>query len=106
MSNVHLPENPALLMSVAVHPAVWTEWRSDGAVFQVRVSEAGKTTTVFSKMLNPVHVSLDRRWNDVVIDLQAFGGKTVDVLFDALPGPAGDDYADWCLWGEPRVVGR
>jgi hypothetical protein len=104
--NVHLGQSPVFLVSLAIHPHVWAETAGDGAVFQVEISDGAKASTVLTRLVNPIHVPADRRWNDVEVDLAAFHNQMVTITIKSLPGPAGNDYADWCLWGNPRIVDR
>ncbi len=101
---VPLGDNPVFLTSVAIHPAVWPDMAGDGAVFRVEIVDGGKTSTVLEKAINPAHVTADRRWNDLAADLSQFKNKTVTIVFTTLPGPKGNEYADWCIWGAPRIV--
>ena len=38
------------------------------------------------------------------VDLSHFGGQSVEIIFEALPGPAGDVAYDWGGWSTPVLV--
>ena len=102
--NVKLGENPKLSLYIALHPHVWTDLGNDGAVFQIMVSQYNHDRVLVEKFINPVRISAERRWNPLVVPLSEYKNQTVDICFHALPGPANNDHADWCLWAEPRIA--
>ncbi|PWU00635.1 MAG: hypothetical protein C5B51_24785 [Terriglobia bacterium] len=106
LQQVPLGADPILLVSIGIHSQVWTDPGGDGAVFEIDVSDGTKSTTVLNRFLNPSHVPSDRRWVDVTADLSQFRNETVNITLKSLPGPAGNDYADWCIWGDARIVER
>lgn len=106
LHDVKFGPNPILLVSIGIHPHVWPENNSDGAVFRFDVSNGPNSVTVMNRFLDPTHVPAERRWNDLTADLGQFKNESVTISIKSLPGPAGNDYADWCLWGEPRIVER
>jgi hypothetical protein len=100
--NVKLESGSSLLVSLGIHPEVWT--LTDGAVFEIQVSDRKGVTTVLSRHIDPGHVTTDRRWTEVTVDLARFGSGPVDLLFVANLGPSGKDLGAWCLWAEPRII--
>jgi len=56
------------------------------------------------RYLDPKHNPADRRWVDARVDLSRFGGETVQIIFEATPGPAGDANYDWGGWSWPVLI--
>ncbi len=103
---VKLSTNPVFHAYLSIHMQIWKDMRSDGAEFQVLVSQAGHTQIVLDQFINPSHDASQRRWNEVEADLKEYRNQTVDLVLRALPGPKNDEYGDWCIWGDPRIVQR
>jgi hypothetical protein len=88
-------------------PAVWLEDRSDGAEYNVYVRSLAEPHTlrrVYSRTLDPGHRPEDRRWFDARVDLSPYGGQAVELVFEVLPGSAGDASYDWGGWSSPQLV--
>ena len=104
---VDVPERAGLHFGLGMDPAVWSPDKGDGVEYNVYVrhpDEPYKLYRVFHRYLDPKRNSDDRHWLDQVVDLSAYGGQTVDVIFEALPGPAGDANFDWGGWSMPVLV--
>jgi len=110
---VDVPERAGLHFGLGMDPAVWSPDKGDGVEYNVYMrypDEPYKLYRVFHHYLDPKN-SLkaagnpdDRHWQDQVVDLSGYGGQTVDVIFEALPGPAGDANFDWGGWSMPVLV--
>ncbi len=71
----------------------------DGVGFTIEVKDAtGKIRKLFSNYIDPKHNLRERKWMDGALDLSAFRGQTVDLLFSTDPGPRGDTAFDWAGW--------
>ncbi len=90
--------------AVAIHPHVWAEGNADGAEFVLEVACDGQVRRLWSATVDPFSRPADRAWRPVDVDLGEFAGRTVDLILRNGPGPAGNAYADWCLWGEPALT--
>jgi hypothetical protein len=66
---------------------------TDGVTFRVAVDGAD---------LWQRHV-LRTGWNDAVIDVGLYGGRTVPVRLTTHPGPAGNPSCDWAVWSQVAV---
>jgi hypothetical protein len=100
---VTIPPDAVLRTAAALRPDVWFA-PGDGALFRIGVSD-GKTYTEFWRQpIRPQEVPADRRWFPVEIDLSAFAGQRVEVIFNTEPGPSGNAVSDACVWGAPRIV--
>jgi len=70
-----------------------------------RLGRAARCATYpYNRYIDPKNNPEDRRWQDQVVDLSSYGGQTVDIVFEALPGPAGDANFDWGGWSTPVIV--
>lgn len=77
---------------------------TDGCEFIVEWAEAtGKTTTLFSRLLQPASVEADRGLQDFDVALPPGGGRLV---LRITPGPAGDIVCDWAYWTDLRFSPR
>jgi len=90
-----VPKRAGLHFGLGMDPTVWSPDKGDGVEYNVYVQRPDE----------PYKLSDDRHWLDQVVDLSAYGGQTVDVIFEALPGPAGDANFDWGGWSTPVLVG-
>jgi hypothetical protein len=59
--------------------------------------------------VDPFNNQADRRWIPVMVDLSAYGGEQVDLIFNTYASPPnvpGNPDNDLPLWGTPEVVIR
>jgi len=92
-----------LQFGIGINEEAWQKG-TDGVVFSVSIRRAdGRQTKVFSRYLDPVHVTTDQRWIDVELSLNQFAGSEVALILDAAPGPNGNHTADWSAWSSPRM---
>ena len=115
--DLELDQETTLAFEVAMDPASWTE-AGDGVTFFVAVKPgpdgsgraADKTASdaepvhLWSTTINPKQNWADRRWHAFTVDLSAYSGRAVTLVFQTGPGPAGDDRYDWAGWGAPRLL--
>jgi hypothetical protein len=99
---VAMPNDAWLETSFALKPEVWQK-PTDGAQFRIGVSE-GRT---YDELLRQVVVPArgDMRWFTARLDLSAYAGRTVKVIFNTDPGPPGATSVDFdeAVWGAPRI---
>jgi hypothetical protein len=100
---VQVPERAVLHTAAALRPDAWAH-PTDGALFRVGVADQEVYTEFFKRMVRPHDEPGDRNWIPVAVDLSAYAGRTVKVIFNTEPGPQGDSFADACLWAAPRIV--
>jgi len=67
-------------------PQVWRPDKSDGVEFVVRIEAADGHHELLRRYIDPKSRPEDRRWNDITIDLSAYGGQSVQLTLLALPG--------------------
>ncbi len=104
---VTLPNDAWLRTAIALDPKAWTA-EGDGVLFRIGVSDGRTYDELFKQDVNPFRSSGDRRWIPVAIDLSAYGGRQVDLIFNtnaSLPG-ASDTRNDFGLWGAPAIYLR
>ena len=94
---------PSFHVFTAIHPAVWNEAGADGAVFRVEVVLDGNKDVLLERMINPYVDSSERSWSQIRVDLKRFENKQIDIILSIDAGKAGNDYADWAIWGSPDV---
>lgn len=101
-----------LVFDVAVDPASWGE-AGDGVTFRVTVGPgagqaggAGGERVLWTRYIDPKANPADRRWHSFALDLAAYSGRTVSIVFETDAGPAGDPCYDWAGWGAPRLLGE
>ena len=103
---VALPQKPTLRFGLGVAPEVWSQ-RGDGVESNIYVRDPDEPSVlyrVFTRYCDPKNNPDDRHWFDERVDLSRFGGLTVDVVFEILPGPAGDADYDWAGWSDPVLI--
>lgn len=109
---VKVPDDGWLRVAVGTKPESWTQ-EGNGTYFFVGVSaSAGASKTfdeLFSQHVNGFANAGDRRWIPVWVDLSAYSGEEVDIIFNTRSGPPNvpdDPRHDSALWGSPEVVVR
>jgi hypothetical protein len=105
---VTLPNDAWLRTAIALEPEAWTK-EGDGVLFWIGVSDGRTYEPLFKQSLNPFGVPGDRRWVPISIDLSAYGGRQVDIIFNTyagLPGGANDSRNDLAFWAAPAVYLR
>lgn len=101
--HVQVPEGAVLNAAVALMPHVWT-LNGDGAQFRIGVSDGTRYEELFRQIVNPFYVEGDRRWIPVRLDLSAYEGEKVEVIFNTDPGQSGNAVNDAAVWGEPKIL--
>jgi hypothetical protein len=59
---------------------------------------------LLNNYIDPKNNPEDRRWFDEQVDLSQFGGQSVEVIFEAGPGPEGNLNFDWGGWSTPVLL--
>jgi membrane protein YfhO len=93
--------------SCALDPAVFDKTSGDGVEFVIEVKDSsGRITKRFSQYIDPKHNPRERRWMDGQVDLSAYRGQTIELLFTTTPGPRGDAAYDWAAWSNFHFEGQ
>lgn len=104
---VDLPAQSSLYFGLGMAEEVWSADKGDGVVYSIYVRDPDKDYVlhrVFQKTLDPKNNPEDRQWFDEKVDLSRFGGKTVEIVFEAMPGLANDFNFDWGGWSNPVII--
>jgi hypothetical protein len=105
---IRVPNDPKAIFrfSYALDPAVFDK-NGDGVGFLLEVrNPSGAITQEFSRYIDPKRSSRERRWMDGEVDLSAYRGQTVDLLFTTTAGPKGDSTYDWAAWSNFHFEGQ
>ena len=106
--HVRVPEDGWLKVSLGLKPEAWTI-EGNGVYFYAGVSDGRSFEKLFDQTLNPFANASERRWIPVTVDLSAYAGEEMDIIFNTVasgPGGAPDDRGDMPLWGVPEIVRR
>jgi hypothetical protein len=111
--HVTMPNDAWLRVGVGLLEEAWSI-KGDGVLFQIGVSDGDHYTELLSLDVNPYSNTSDRRWQDVLLDLSPYSGRTMDLIFNTYaspPSPPGapphnDQNGDFAVWGAPEIVVR
>jgi hypothetical protein len=106
--SVNIPERAAMRFGIGMDPTVWASDQGDGVEFRIYVRQADQPQRlyqVFGYHLDPKNNRRDRHWLDQTVDLSAYGGQEVDIIFEILPGSADAGRSGWGGWSAPVLVG-
>jgi hypothetical protein len=101
-----VPPDAWLETAFAMKPETW-DLPGDGAQFRVGISDGRVYDELLRQHVNPKRG--DRRWFTARLDLSAYEGRQVSVIFNTDPGPPGassDTNNDLAVWGEPRIYSK
>jgi hypothetical protein len=89
--------------ALAMAPEAWTA-EGDGVVFSMYVEDHQGTQQIFSKYINPKQNLADQCWHVQSIDISAYIGQTITLIFETDAGLENDLRYDWAGWGFPRLL--
>lgn len=105
---VRIPDDAWLKVAVGTKPESWTQ-EGDGVEFRFGVSDGRTFEEPFTQHVNPFANSGDRKWIQVWVDLGAYAGEEVELIFNtrsSAEGKGDDTRNDHALWGAPELVIR
>ena len=105
--SIVLPDQSTLKFGLGMSPEAWIAENSDGVEYNLYVRDlniSNELQTVYHRLINPSKNPDDRRWFDERVDLSRFGGHSVEIIFEALPGPTGNFDLDWGGWSNPVLL--
>jgi hypothetical protein len=105
---VFVPDDGWLSVAVGLKPEAWTQ-EGNGVLFIVGVSDGRSFEPLFSQHVNPFSNQGDRKWIPVMVDLSAYAGEEIELIFNTYSSPAGkpdDQRGDLAVWGQPEIVVR
>ncbi len=105
---IRIPDDGWLMVALGLKPESW-EKEGDGVLFRIGVSDGRVFEDIVTHHIDPFHNKGDRRWVPVAVDLSAYAGEEVDVIFNtnvSVPGKPDDGRGDTALFGTPEIVIR
>jgi hypothetical protein len=104
--SVTIPDGARLETAFGMREDSWNKPASNGAQFRIGISDGRIYEEFLRQYVNPTGNPSDRRWHTVALDLSAYAGRRVQVIFNTDTGPPGDwnPAYDFSVWGEPRIV--
>ncbi|MDZ7836845.1 MAG: hypothetical protein U5N58_02270 [Actinomycetota bacterium] len=100
--NYRIPPSSELVFYNAIHPNYWASEQGDGVIYKIYIKDGDQTDLVFEQDLNPVQVEDDRRWFAHRIDLSAYGGREVTIVFQTVSKQDAEN--DVPGWGNPMII--
>jgi hypothetical protein len=104
--HVRVPDDGWLRVSLGMKPESWDK-EGNGVYFFAGVSDGKSFEQLFTQTVNPFKNATERRWIPVSVDLAAYAGEEVDVIFNTRssgPGQPDDTRNDLPLWGAPVIT--
>jgi hypothetical protein len=105
---LRIPDDAWMKVSVGTKPESWTQ-EGDGVLFRFGVSDGRTYDELFTQHVNPFANPGDRKWIPVWVDLSAYAGEEMEVIFNTNTSAAGkgnDPRNDHALWGAPEIIVR
>jgi hypothetical protein len=105
---VTIPDAAHLRVFLGVKEEAWDK-ASDGVLFRFGISDGRTYEELLNQHVDPAGNQSDRRWLKEDIDLSAYAGQQVDLIFNtntSLPSRGDNGAYDFAVWGEPAVVVR
>jgi hypothetical protein len=105
---IRIPDDGWLMVSLGMKPESW-EQEGDGVLFRIGVSDGRTFEDILTQHMDPFHNKSDRRWVPVAVDLSAYAGEEVEVIFNtnvSVPGKPDDARNDTALFATPEIVIR
>jgi hypothetical protein len=105
---ITVPEDGWLWVALALKSEAWDK-AGDGVKFHVGVSDGRAYEPLFEQHVDPFNNPADRRWIPIKIDLSAYAGEEVDLIFNtnsSMPGKGDNQDNDLALWGAPEIAVR
>jgi arylsulfatase A-like enzyme len=100
---VTVPGGGRLTFSIGVEEPGWAEgWPP--VTFRVSARDGDTTRQLYERTLDPGAREADRRWFDERVDLSAFAGRQIDLVFATESQSKGALDESFPLWGNPTVV--
>jgi hypothetical protein len=103
-----VPEDGWLKVDLGLKPEAWDK-EGNGVWFYVGVSDGHTYEELFNQHVDPYNNKSDRRWVPVFVDLSAYAGEDVELVFNARTSAEKtpeDPRNDLALWGAPEIVIR
>jgi hypothetical protein len=106
--HVRVPNDGWLKVALGLKPEAWDK-DGNGVYFFVGVSDGRAYEDLFTQTVNPFRNPSERRWIPVMVDLSAYSGQDLEIVFNTResgPGQGADARNDLPVWGAPEIVTR
>lgn len=103
---LRVPDDAWLRVRLGLKSEAWTA-EGDGVHFHVGVSDGRGFEELFIQTVNPFLNAGERRWIPVMVDLSAYAGEEISLVFNtnnSPPNKGDDDRNDLALWGAPEII--
>jgi len=101
---IRVPRGGRLETAIGINQTAWQSI-SRGVAFEIVMRTAdGTETSVFSDRLHPAGVAADRCWREVLVPLDEFADRRVDISFRTLADPGEKQEPMWSGWSQPRLT--
>jgi hypothetical protein len=103
---VTIPDHAHLKVFLGVKEEAWDK-PSDGVLFRFGISDGREYEELLTHHVDPAHNASDRQWLAKDVDLSAYAGQSVDLIFNtntSLPRQGDNGAYDFAVWGAPAVV--
>lgn len=99
-----VPERSRLETAVAVHPDRWFRFPPARVTFEVWAVDAGDRSLLATRSLSPQGNHADRRWLEIVLPLDAWAGRTIELEFTTSTDLSRAEVPEMGGWAIPRLV--
>ena len=93
-------------MFLGVKEEAWDK-PSDGVLFRFGISDGREYSELLNQHVDPANNQSDRHWIEQNLDLSAFAGQQIDLIFNteaSLPKRPPNNGYDFAVWGAPALV--
>jgi hypothetical protein len=101
-SNLSISSSSKISFGIGMDPGSWNG--TYGAVFSILVQDDKGVHEIFSKYINPNKNIGDRPWQNYLVDLGEFAGKSISVFFVTNAGPSRSNAYGWACWSNPLLL--
>lgn len=101
-----VPEDGKLRAWIAVKEETWDK-QTDGVLFRIGVGDGREYEELLNQHVDPSNNPGDRRWVPVQVDLAAYAGQEVQLIFNTNTSPQGkgdNPIYDWAVIGDPAII--
>lgn len=103
---VQIPDDAHLRVFLGVKEEAWDK-PSDGVLFRFGISDGREYSELLNQHVDPANNQSDRHWLEQNLDLSAFAGQQIDLIFNteaSLPKRPPNNGYDFAVWGAPALV--
>ena len=105
---VKIPDDGWIKTSIGMQPDSWDK-EGDGVLFRIGISDGRAFEDLMTLHVDPFHNKSDRRWIPINVDVSAYAGEEVEVIFNtnnSMPKTPENRDNDTALFATPEIVVR